>query len=275
MDKPMCSIEDCDRAVLSRTWCSMHYQRWRSHGDPLATLRPSPPEVCSVDGCDGKPNEPGSARGYCRKHYMRWQRHGDPEASASCAGCGSLIPISPNYAFCTRNPDCRRKAKALTRARNPETARRARARADKTKRRAAEKRYKNRPDRICVRRNCTEYAQVGVAYCQTHNIERNLRRYARIRLRIPLRLYEQQGGMCPGADYGGCDKPLGDPDGNHVDHIIPEVRNGPNEDWNLQLMHPDCNLSKSDRLVPAALILAKEYGITLRRPDGGRPRQAA
>lgn len=34
MDKRTCSIEDCDRPHYGREMCSMHYQRWRIHGDP-------------------------------------------------------------------------------------------------------------------------------------------------------------------------------------------------------------------------------------------------
>lgn len=36
---PICSIEGCDKQVLSRGLCSKHYQRWRSHGDPSIMLR--------------------------------------------------------------------------------------------------------------------------------------------------------------------------------------------------------------------------------------------
>lgn len=31
-----CSIEGCSKKLLARGWCSLHYQRWRRHGDPLA-----------------------------------------------------------------------------------------------------------------------------------------------------------------------------------------------------------------------------------------------
>lgn len=30
-----CTIQDCDRDVFARGWCSGHYFRWRAHGDPL------------------------------------------------------------------------------------------------------------------------------------------------------------------------------------------------------------------------------------------------
>lgn len=36
-------------------------------------------------------------------------------------------------------------------------------------------------------------------------------------------------------------------DGNHMDHVIPLALNGPNEDWNIQLLCGPCNLSKGAR----------------------------
>lgn len=35
MVKPTCSIADCGRPRIIRGWCRMHYQRWRTHGDPM------------------------------------------------------------------------------------------------------------------------------------------------------------------------------------------------------------------------------------------------
>jgi hypothetical protein len=33
--KTACSVEGCGRPTKGRGWCSLHYQRWRHHGDPL------------------------------------------------------------------------------------------------------------------------------------------------------------------------------------------------------------------------------------------------
>ena len=35
-----CKIDGCTKVAKGRGWCSMHYRRWRQHGDPLVTLTP-------------------------------------------------------------------------------------------------------------------------------------------------------------------------------------------------------------------------------------------
>lgn len=35
MTKRRCSIDGCDRPLVARGWCTRHYQRWSSSGDPL------------------------------------------------------------------------------------------------------------------------------------------------------------------------------------------------------------------------------------------------
>lgn len=66
-----CTIGDCEKPSRKRSWCDMHYARWRKHGDP-AYQRPKPD--CSIEDC----TKQAIARGWCATHYWRWQRHGDP-----------------------------------------------------------------------------------------------------------------------------------------------------------------------------------------------------
>lgn len=48
-----CSIPGCERKFYARGWCSLHYRRWRVHGDPMTVLKPhecreikvTPPEI--------------------------------------------------------------------------------------------------------------------------------------------------------------------------------------------------------------------------------------
>jgi 5-methylcytosine-specific restriction endonuclease McrA len=118
-----------------------------------------------------------------------------------------------------------------------------------------------RLDRPCGRGGCGEFAAPNRHYCRHHATEADARRYARIVRKVTTRLYECQHGLCPGTDHGGCGLPLGQPAGNHVDHVIPQSLGGPDEDWNLQLMHPVCNLRKHDKIVRAAFDLAAEHGV--------------
>ena len=36
MTKATCAVEDCDRAVVGRGWCNVHWKHWRKWGDPEA-----------------------------------------------------------------------------------------------------------------------------------------------------------------------------------------------------------------------------------------------
>lgn len=38
MARNICKIEDCSRFCFGRGWCQLHYDRWRSHGNPMKTL---------------------------------------------------------------------------------------------------------------------------------------------------------------------------------------------------------------------------------------------
>jgi hypothetical protein len=73
-----CSIDGCDKESRGRGWCSMHWLRWKAHGDPLVVLRPGVDyqvkQPCSVDDCDTLTQ----AHGYCHKHLGRWRKNGDP-----------------------------------------------------------------------------------------------------------------------------------------------------------------------------------------------------
>ena len=46
-----CSVEQCDRNAVARTWCLMHYKRWRNHGDPLTTTK-SPPHLTAAEALE-------------------------------------------------------------------------------------------------------------------------------------------------------------------------------------------------------------------------------
>ena len=61
-------------------------------------------------------------------------------------------------------------------------------------------------------------------------------------------LYHEQNGSCP-----LCDSPLTF-GSHHVDHKIPFRYGGGNERGNIQLVHPECNIRKRDRVDPHDLL---------------------
>lgn len=67
-----CAVEGCSKKSSARGLCPMHYQRWRTHGDPGGPeMWITPPahhgDTCSIPDC-GRPER---ARGYCTMHYAR------------------------------------------------------------------------------------------------------------------------------------------------------------------------------------------------------------
>ena len=77
-------------------------------------------------------------------------------------------------------------------------------------------------------------------------------------------LASQQDGACP-----WCKLPLPDDlAGTAIDHIIPRCRGGPDEPWNQQLLHLQCNGTggKGYRLTAEAEELAALHGVVLREP---------
>jgi hypothetical protein len=70
-----CSIKNCPRRYYAKSFCKMHYVRWRRHGDPLIAFTSAGNrriEACTI--CGGQV----FGRGLCRIHWKRWRKYGDP-----------------------------------------------------------------------------------------------------------------------------------------------------------------------------------------------------
>ncbi len=77
MVNQFCSIDTCKRPSRARGWCTLHYNRWQAHGDPLTRLvsrRRAVTSVCSIPDCRNK----HEARTWCANHYALWRNNGDP-----------------------------------------------------------------------------------------------------------------------------------------------------------------------------------------------------
>lgn len=114
-DRKVCSVNNADctvgAAVEARGWCSLHYQRWQAHGDPLWQREPRNCSVghdCTVGG--------KLSRGLCEKHYWRMRKFGDPlktGAVGTCDRCGGPMLPGSKYGVCQRNPECKAERNRL------------------------------------------------------------------------------------------------------------------------------------------------------------------
>lgn len=71
-----CSIDGCERAHAAKSFCSLHYDRFRNNGDPLKVQVVRAPNytitTCSLDGC----SSPMFSKGMCRRHVELFRRTG-------------------------------------------------------------------------------------------------------------------------------------------------------------------------------------------------------
>lgn len=77
----LCSVDGCDKPTIARGFCTLHYQRWKRHGDPTKTKRYEG-ALCSVEGC----SKVATKRLLCRAHYWRLREHGHPLAGRTELG---------------------------------------------------------------------------------------------------------------------------------------------------------------------------------------------
>ena len=123
-----CTVDGCERNVLARRMCGMHYQRQARHGDTNVKLdgrrrdtrscascdasfevkRSDPKKFCShacyveseterrraaaaakVCSVDGCGRTGRIAGGFCSMHYQRWAKTGDPGPATATARTGA------------------------------------------------------------------------------------------------------------------------------------------------------------------------------------------
>lgn len=72
-----CSIPECEKNLLARGWCAMHYWRWQNYGSPDVEppSRATAKGPCAASECE----KVAHTAGYCIAHYKRLRRYGDPD----------------------------------------------------------------------------------------------------------------------------------------------------------------------------------------------------
>lgn len=71
-----CKVQDCNKPIKCKEYCSKHYAVWWRTGDPIPKSKPRKHKICSVEGC----NENHRRKGFCATHSHRYYRHGNPNA---------------------------------------------------------------------------------------------------------------------------------------------------------------------------------------------------
>ena len=263
MNNGTCSIEGCEKHAQCRTWCPMHYQRWRRFGD----LNFAPPrrgngkarrigvEPCTIEGCD----KLQKARGWCSPHWKRWKRYGSPTARRRgqvvdgkriCPHCKvdkALSDYTPNTGGRCRR--CCADTSNEWRKRNPEKLPKTPTTDGVCDCCGGAFRANKRRCRYCSRK-------CFLAYKNRANWKHGARRRARMKNALVETfeysvIFERDNWTC-----GICEKQIEanlawpDPMSPSVDHIIPLARGGMHERINVQAAHLGCNLRKGVSVKP-------------------------
>ena len=91
-----CTIPDCDRPVLAKGMCQMHYHRNRRTGDPTndgrTEVRPRygrEARECTEPGCTGRPR----VDDLCDHHYYTWRIIRHWPWRVACGVCGEPLGL--------------------------------------------------------------------------------------------------------------------------------------------------------------------------------------
>lgn len=121
MQDSTCSIAGCHHSHHARGWCGLHYQRWKSHGDPhkiifgkplafLHSIMDTQTDACIVwpYGQDGKgygkiryKKKLRNAHVVCLEIYLNQKQ---PKGLQAAHGCGNPCCVNPlHLRFATRS----------------------------------------------------------------------------------------------------------------------------------------------------------------------------
>lgn len=240
-----CLIEGCDgiagKPGTARGWCSVHYQRWQRHGDPLADVTRKR-SVCEIDECENFVQ----TNGLCSKHETRRRRHGSPVARLKgevvdgkrvCPGCGEDKPIgdySPHRSKPLGLSTYCKRCQATRTAKNRQRPGWVRSPRDPEKDRQYAQRWRAaNPEKVRA----------------FHDAYKARKSNALVEMFTRKEIFDRDGWQChicrteidPEVAYP---HPLS----ASLDHVVPLIRGGAHSRANVAAAHFTCNSSKKDRV---------------------------
>lgn len=254
-----CRFRDCTEPVRRNGMCASHSHRMFVNGScerpcktcgreiPLSAgvgQRYCSPECkprCTFDGCA----EPCVGRGLCKEHYRRWKHNGS--ASRQCLTCGCEFPIGETRGrtYCSDEcaphctaPGCEERAEGeLYCPRHGNVVR--------------QRGYLPSYDFECVECGTfvkRSYSEKSIKPNRRLCTECSARRYR------DHRKFREAVIVSGSAECGICGELIDltlewpAPGSLTIDHIVPLVIGGSNEERNLQPVHQICNFRKGPRL---------------------------
>jgi hypothetical protein len=109
-----CSVEGCDRKLVAKGLCGLHYQRVQRLGEPgppgvrgSSAWHNRGQSICDIAHCD----QPVAGLGFCQLHYNRFKRVGDPlrRVTDICRICNGPMPFDKRVSAVTCSAECNAK----------------------------------------------------------------------------------------------------------------------------------------------------------------------
>lgn len=238
MTVKVCAVEECDRQVVARGYCLMHWKRWRAHGDPLFVRQR---KQCEAPGCA----QPARRKGYCPTHYWRMANKGSASWERTpLTHCKNGHEYTPENTY--RHKDGGRSCKACRRDGYRQWCKQNREHANEYARKRRE-----RPEVQQYQRDYARRRRIENPWAVRDAIaKRDARlRGAQTEPVNRLDVYYRDSGICHICREA---VPL---EGFTLDHLIPISKGGPHCPSNVAVAHRSCNSRRYDGRIPAQLLL--------------------